>query len=63
MPEPLRRVICARCGKGFDCGVNVPAGCWCADESFRLPMPTSVTEDCLCPDCLRAAARIEPAAR
>jgi hypothetical protein len=33
--------------------------CWCADESYRLPMPArepGKASDCLCPDCLRAAA-------
>jgi hypothetical protein len=29
--------------------------CWCAEESFRMPMPSDGS-DCLCPDCLRKAA-------
>jgi hypothetical protein len=49
----FRRLACVRCGKEFDCD---PGGsCWCADETFRLPMPVA-SEDCLCPDCLRKAA-------
>ena len=54
-PTVTRRVICARCGTGFDCG---PAGeCWCMAEAVRLPMPALDSgEDCLCPTCLRAAA-------
>jgi hypothetical protein len=31
--------------------------CWCAAEDFRLPMPADAGEDCLCPACLRKAAR------
>jgi hypothetical protein len=49
-----RRLACARCGAAFDC--NPAGGCWCADESFRLPLPTAASEDCLCPTCLRALA-------
>ena len=32
-----RRMICARCGRAFDCGLG--GECWCAAEPFRLPMP------------------------
>jgi Cysteine-rich CWC len=49
-----RRLACTRCGAGFDCRLD--DGCWCADESFRLPMPDAAAEDCLCPACLRAVA-------
>jgi hypothetical protein len=54
-----RRLICARCGATFDCGLG--GDCWCAAEPFRLPMPlpaptTAAVEDCLCPTCLRVAA-------
>ncbi|MFL6789633.1 MAG: cysteine-rich CWC family protein [Bradyrhizobium sp.] len=49
-----RRLACARCGTEFTCGLSGP--CWCADESFRLPMPSDGS-DCLCPDCLRKIAR------
>jgi hypothetical protein len=51
-----RRVVCARCGAAFDCQ---PGGdCWCAAESVRLPMPIDGSKaDCLCRDCLRAAAQ------
>jgi hypothetical protein len=49
-----RRLQCARCGISFDCALD--GGCWCAVESFRLPMPDATAEDCLCPTCLRAKA-------
>lgn len=46
---------CAKCGAEFGCD---PAGaCWCKDESFRLPMPSSDAGSCLCPRCLREAAK------
>jgi hypothetical protein len=49
-----RRLICARCGAAFDCGLG--RDCWCAGFA-RLPMPApGSVEDCLCPACLRAAA-------
>jgi len=52
-PRPL---TCARCGAAFECGSR-QASCWCADESFRLPMPAAgSSEDCLCPACLRKAS-------
>jgi uncharacterized protein len=54
---PLRRLACARCGAAFDCGSGGrEGGCWCGDETYRLPMPEAASEDCLCPTCLRAAA-------
>ena len=53
-PRPL---TCQRCGAAFECGSTV-GKCWCADEAFKLPMPPAgSTEDCLCPDCLRAYAQ------
>jgi len=52
-PQP-RRLACARCGAEFSC--NLAGGCWCDDEAFRLPLPTSADADCLCPTCLRKAA-------
>jgi hypothetical protein len=60
MPPP-RRLVCARCGTAFDCGLGGP--CWCAEEPYRLPLPDSGGGDCLCPDCLRrlAAAQKTPA--
>lgn len=66
MTEPLpapRRLACSRCGAAFDC--RLEGGCWCADESFRLPLPTDAAEDCLCPSCLRtlAAAQARDAAQ
>jgi hypothetical protein len=51
-PAP-RRLTCASCGTEFSC--NLAGGCWCADESFRLPLPADAG-DCLCPDCLRKLA-------
>jgi hypothetical protein len=49
----FRRLACSRCGAQFEC--NPGGECWCADESFRLPMPVAGA-DCLCPECLRKAA-------
>ena len=55
-PATAGRVACARCGAELDCN---PAGeCWCKAEPVRLPMPSlGSSETCLCPACLRAAAR------
>ena len=53
---PLRRLACARCGAAFECGTGGANGaCWCMDEAVRMPMPDRAGEDCLCPNCLRAA--------
>ena len=52
-----RRIVCARCGTTFGCGANT-GRCWCGDEAYRMPMPTTPDADCLCPTCLRAAARM-----
>jgi hypothetical protein len=49
-----RRIVCARCGDCFDCSLG--GDCWCAAEPYRLPLPASPTEDCLCPACLRKAS-------
>jgi hypothetical protein len=54
-PIPPRTLACARCGATFDC--NLAGGCWCNDETFRLPMPTEAAADCLCPTCLRRMAQ------
>jgi Cysteine-rich CWC len=48
-PAP-RRLACSACGTEFSCDLS--GDCWCADESFRLPLPADAS-DCLCPDCLR----------
>jgi hypothetical protein len=53
-----RNATCAQCGVAFGCGLS--GDCWCADESFRLPLPTDAS-DCLCPDCLRALAQQQSA--
>jgi hypothetical protein len=50
-PASLR---CTRCGAQFACD---PAGdCWCKDETFRVPLPKTEAESCLCPACLKAMA-------
>jgi Cysteine-rich CWC len=49
------RLICARCGAAFDCRPD--GACWCAGEDFQLPMPAQPDAQCLCPNCLREAAR------
>ena len=52
-----RSLNCARCGTAFTCGAGGDDGrCWCAAESFRIPMPADAAEDCLCPTCLQAHA-------
>jgi hypothetical protein len=53
-PATPRRIVCARCGAPFDCGLS--AQCWCAAEPYRLSMTKALIEDCLCPACLRKAA-------
>jgi len=50
-----RRVVCTRCGTDFSCGLS--GDCWCASVTVRLPLPGDSTEDCLCPSCLRKAAK------
>lgn len=55
LPLPPRQLVCARCGTAFACQLG--GGCWCDDETFRLPLPTVAAEDCLCPACLRKAAQ------
>jgi hypothetical protein len=52
VPQP-RRLVCAGCGVRFDCRLG--GDCWCAAEPYRLPMPSSPADDCLCPACLRKA--------
>jgi hypothetical protein len=53
-----RRLSCARCGNDFTCGAGGRDGrCWCADEEYRLPMPATTDQDCLCPSCLRVHAK------
>jgi len=57
-----RRLACARCGAGFDCGRS--GECWCAAEPYRVPLTQAgEIEDCLCPACLRALAAGTPPAR
>jgi hypothetical protein len=52
----VRRIACVRCGAAFECGSGGRDGaCWCADESYRLPVP-GADQDCLCPQCLRRLA-------
>ena len=52
--KPLsRRLICSDCGTEFGCDLS--GNCWCAEETAKLPMPTT-GGDCLCRDCLRAKA-------
>ncbi|WNV08511.1 cysteine-rich CWC family protein [Tardiphaga sp. 20_F10_N6_6] len=52
--QPLsRRLTCSDCGTEFGCDLS--GNCWCAEETAKLPMPTT-GGDCLCRDCLRAKA-------
>jgi hypothetical protein len=50
-----RQLSCARCGTGLTCSLS--AECWCAAESYRLPMPARDGSDCLCQDCMRKLAQ------
>jgi len=51
-----RNLICPRCGAAFVCGSGGHDGqCWCADQPRLLPVPELRAEDCMCPNCLRAA--------
>jgi hypothetical protein len=52
-PARPRLLACARCGTAFTCDLS--GGCWCMEEAARLPLPRE-GEDCLCRECLRAAA-------
>jgi hypothetical protein len=58
LSDSERMLTCERCGTAFGCTLDAKS-CWCADESYRMPMPAQEPgkgSDCLCPDCLRAAA-------
>jgi hypothetical protein len=52
--DSQRTLTCERCGTEFGCTLDAK-NCWCADESYRMPIPAEGS-DCLCPDCLRIAA-------
>jgi hypothetical protein len=54
-----RRLACSGCGTEFSC--NPEGGCWCAEETIRLPIPVA-GEDCLCRECLPKAAEQAPRA-
>lgn len=54
LADAERTLVCERCGVAFGCTRDAN-NCWCAEESYRMPMPAEGS-DCLCPDCLRAAA-------
>ena len=54
-PPTATTIRCTKCGASFGC--DQAGDCWCKEESFRLPMPVSTAESCLCPKCLREAAR------
>lgn len=57
-PDGERRLTCEGCGREFGCRRDNVGECWCNAEAYRLPLPAagSRAADCLCPDCLRAAA-------
>ena len=50
---------CWKCGSAFTCAANAP-GCWCEEYPPLKPMEG---KDCLCPDCLAAAAKPPATAR
>ena len=33
------RIACESCGSEFDCSPSKEGECWCAKETFRVPMP------------------------
>ncbi|MEP7083746.1 MAG: cysteine-rich CWC family protein [Betaproteobacteria bacterium] len=52
--------VCSLCGERFTCGMReTSAPCWCAS----LPLLSAIDslKDCLCPDCLSARLREQPA--
>jgi hypothetical protein len=55
------RIACQRCGCELDFSPSTETQCWCAKEAFRVPMPlpreAGDVRGCLCPSCLRLAAR------
>jgi Cysteine-rich CWC len=56
---------CESCGREFSCGAQ-DAECWCAALTLgpdRLAILREHFERCLCPDCLRLAARAQDAQR
>jgi Cysteine-rich CWC len=53
---------CESCGREFGCGAQDET-CWCAQAELgpdRLAILREHFERCLCPDCLRVAARAAP---
>ena len=64
MPDrgvPCRSMeLCESCGREFTCGATSEDDCWCA-EVVVAPERLAVLREhflrCLCPDCLRVAAR------
>jgi iron complex transport system permease protein len=59
---PLVGKVCARCGRRFGCGHGAP-GCWC--EAVVLPAKAlaeirDISDDCLCPVCLKSFAEKDP---
>lgn len=56
---PSRSLTCASCGETFGC--NLSGDCWCSAEPYRLPLPQTAAQDCLCPACLRKLAKQQAA--
>ena len=54
-----RSLTCAQCGAVFACDLS--SECWCMAEPFRLPLPETAAQDCLCPACLRRQAAAQGA--
>jgi hypothetical protein len=56
---PDRVIACTACGRAFGCD-SVSGGCWCNAVDVPPEVLARLREehaDCLCADCLRAAAR------
>lgn len=51
---------CPRCGVAFECKLNNPVHCQCAEVTLSRELSERINEhyaDCLCVDCLNAISR------
>jgi len=53
MDDLALAATCARCGTRFQCGVDAPAGCWCARLPLLPATATAADRGCLCEACLQ----------
>jgi Cysteine-rich CWC len=55
---------CSKCGLAFECGGLF--GCWCREVTLDAATLATLKErytDCLCPECLKQLATLDPPAR